>query len=479
MNPGDNIVPLLNEEPFLQIRAAAEQLSLNAFLIGGFVRDKILGRECKDIDVVCDGSGIDLAEKTHKLLGLPGSPVVFKNFGTAQIVFGDLILEFVGARKESYRAESRKPEVSPGTLEEDQLRRDFTINALAFGLSGKSKGILIDPFGGLADLENRILRTPRDPDITYSDDPLRMLRAIRFSVQLDFEIEAASLDAISRNSGRIQIISMERITDELQKMLLASRPSRAFILMEKTGLLDKFFPEFVALKGVETIEDKSHKDNFYHTLQVLDNLSLESDNIWLRWAALLHDIAKPRTKRFYPETGWTFHGHEEKGARMVPGIFKKFKLPLDERMRYVQKLVQLHLRPIALTKEHITDSALRRLLFEAGNDLEDLMMLCKADITSKNPVRVKKYLTRFSEVEEKLREVEEKDSIRNWQPPVSGEEIMEIFSIGPSREVGIIKNSIREAILEGHIKNEKSEALKLMVETAKKLGLEPKKGFGI
>jgi poly(A) polymerase len=387
----------------------------------------------------------------------------------------DYDIEFVGARKESYQSTSRKPQVSKGSIEDDQNRRDFTINALAIDLNPKNFGQLIDPFNGLQDLENKILRTPLNPDITYSDDPLRMMRAIRFATQLDFSIEPMSLQAIADNKHRLQIVSMERVSAELNKIIMAKKPSIGFKLLMQTGLLDTFFPEMIALKGVEEKNGVRHKDNFFHTLQVLDNVALESDDLWLRWSAILHDIAKPATKRYFPDQGWTFHGHEDKGARMVPKIFQRLKLPLDHKMKFVQKLVLLHLRPIALTKEEITDSAIRRLLFEAGDDIDELMTLCKADITSKNETKVKRYLENYEKVKIKLREVEESDHVRNFQPPVTGELIMEIYGIGPSKEVGIIKNQIKEAILEGEISNDYDEAFAFMQRKAAELGLHPKK----
>lgn len=454
---------------FKTLADCANQLGVDAYVIGGFVRDIYLGRESKDIDVVTIGKGIELAELVHKRLGEEAHLSVFKNFGTAQVKINDLEIEFVGARKESYNRDSRKPIVEDGTLEDDQNRRDFTINALAIGLSKSNFGKLLDPFNGVGDIDNKILRTPLEPEITYSDDPLRMMRAIRFSSQLGFTIEKESLEAISKNKERIKIVSKERITDELNKIILSPIPSVGFKLLFDTGLLHLIFPEMVKLYGVETINGKSHKDNFYHTLEVLDNTAKKSNNLWLRWSAILHDIAKPATKRFEPEHGWTFHGHEDKGARMVPKIFESLRLPLNEKMKYVQKLVLLHLRPIVLAKTEITDSAIRRVLFEAGDDVDDLMALCEADITTKNPNKVKRYLQNFELVREKLKELEEKDKIRNWQPPVSGEEIMEIFNLAPCKKVGDLKNALKDAILDGIIPNEREVALVFLKEKAKEL----------
>jgi poly(A) polymerase len=443
----------LNGEIFQLIKKCSEELGHDAYAIGGYVRDIFLKRASKDIDIVTIGKGIVLAEKVHKALGKEAHLSTFKNFGTAQLKYRDLEVEFVGARKESYNRDSRKPIVEDGTLEDDQKRRDFTINALAIGVSGSNYGKLLDPFDGMRDLENKIIRTPLDPDITYSDDPLRMMRAVRFATQLNFTIEERSLLALSKNKDRIKIVSKERIADELNKMILAPAPSVGFKILFDTGILHIIFPEMVKLQGTDTIRGLSHKDNFYHTLEVLDNVCKKSDNLWLRWAAILHDIAKPATKRFEEGHGFTFHGHEDKGARMVPGIFTSLKLPLNEKMKYVQKLVELHLRPIVLAKTEVTDSAVRRLLFEAGDDIDDLMLLCESDITTKNPNKVKRYLQNFELVRKKLVELEEKDRIRNWQPPVSGEDIMKLYNIGPGRMVGVLKNALKDAVLDGVVEN--------------------------
>ena len=455
-----------------KISAAATGLGTDCYLIGGFVRDKILGRETKDADIVCTKDGIELAHEAAKKFKPVPKVNFFKNFGTAHFRYRDIDIEFVGARKESYRSDSRKPDVSPGSLEDDQKRRDFTINALAISLNEADFGKLVDPFNGLADMQAGIMRTPLDPDITFSDDPLRMMRCIRFATQLGFKIEASAFEAISRNRERIRIISQERITDELNKIIQTPKPSVGFDLLYKTGLLQEFFPQLTDLAGVEMIEGKGHKDNFYHTLQVLDNVAARSTDLWLRWAALLHDIGKPATKRFEKGHGWTFHGHEVVGEKMTPRIFKQLRLPLNEKMKYVAKLVNLHLRPISLTKEDITDSAMRRLLFDAGADLEDLMMLCESDITSKNRQKVKRFLENFEIVKERLKEVEEKDKIRNWQPPIDGADIMRIFNLPPSRNVGIIKTAVREAILDGIIPNTYEAAYEYMLKKAAELGLQ-------
>ena len=461
----------LTHPVFKVISDAAAARGIEAFVIGGFVRDHFLNRECKDIDIVTAGDGIELAaEVAARMTNTKVS--VFKNFGTAMLKWEDLHIEFVGARKESYRSNSRKPDVESGTLENDQDRRDFTINTMAWSLQRTNYGKLIDPFNGMEDLQNRIIRTPLDPGITYSDDPLRMMRAIRFATQLDFSIHPESLQAISQQKDRIRIISMERVSDELNKIILSPVPSTGFKLLFDTGLLHLIFPQMAALHGVEVINGKGHKDNFYHTLQVLDNISIYTGDLWLRWAAILHDIAKPPTKRFEPDHGWTFHGHEDKGARMVPAIFKHLKLPLNEKMKFVQKMVQLHLRPIVLAQSQVTDSAVRRLLFDAGDDIDSLMILCQADITSKNSVKVKKYTANFELVKQKLVELEEKDRIRNWQPPVSGEDIMSTFNLKPGREIGLLKNAIREAILEGEIGNNYDEAFRYMLEKGKDMGLK-------
>lgn len=459
-----------------KVAAAAQELGTTAYLIGGFVRDKLMNRPTKDADIVCTGDGIELARKTAAHFQPVPQVNYFKNFGTAHIRTADgFDVEFVGARRESYRAHSRKPEVEAGTLEDDQKRRDFTINALAISLNAGDFGELIDPFDGLSDISAKIIRTPLEPLQTFSDDPLRMMRAIRFATQLNFHIEPGALQAIRDNTERIRIVSRERIIDELNKIVLAARPSVGFDLLYQSGLLSVIFPQMVELAGAEYIDGYGHKDNFYHTLQVLDNVAAQSNDLWLRWAAILHDIAKPATKRFEEGHGWTFHGHEVVGGRMVPKIFAQLKLPQDDRMRLVRKLVELHLRPISLTKENITDSAIRRLLFDAGDDFEQLMILCEADITSKNRQKVKRYLENFRMVRERCREVEEKDQIRSWQPPVGGQEIMELFGLGPSRPVGELKNALKDAILDGIIPNTYEAACAFLLDKAGEMGLQPVK----
>lgn len=467
----NNFLPYLKHPVFKVVSQIAGENNLSCYVIGGYVRDLLLDRPSKDIDIVVVGNGLELARMAGEKLRVK-KVNYFKNFGTAQFIYKDLDVEFVGARKESYQRDSRKPIVEDGTLEDDQNRRDFTINAMAINLHPDHFGELVDPFGGIEDLDKGIIRTPLDPGITYSDDPLRMMRAIRFATQLDFKIETASLKAIKENAERLDIISKERIMDELNKIILCPVPSRGFQLLFSTGLLHRFFPEMTALQGVETINGHSHKDNFYHTLEVLDNISENTDNLWLRWAAIMHDIAKPPTKRFDEQAGWTFHGHEDLGARWVPRIFSRLKLPLDHKMKYVQKLVRLHLRPISLVKGNVTDSAVRRLLFEAGDDIDDLMTLCNADITSKNEFKVKRYKKNFTIVKEKLRAVEEKDRIRNFQPPVTGDIIMKTFGIGPCSEIGTIKAAIKEAILEGEIPNEYDQAYAYMLAKGTELGLK-------
>ena len=461
----------LPDKIFDLISQTADELQLETYVIGGYVRDIFLKRPSKDIDIVAVGDGILLAEKVQAKLGKRAKFSFFKNYGTAQVKTKDWEIEFVGARKESYKTESRNPQVQAGTLEDDQNRRDFTINALAICLNKNRFGELIDPFGGLEDLKNFVIRTPLNPDITFSDDPLRMMRGIRFAAQLRFYLEENTFDAITRNKERIKIISKERIADELNKIILSPKPSVGFILLEKTGLLQLIFPELSALKGAETKDGVGHKDNFYHTLAVLDGLAEKTDNLWLRWAALLHDIGKPRTKRFDPKLGWTFHNHNFIGEKMIPEIFRKMKLPTNEKMKYVQKMVGLHMRPIVLSEDEVTDSAVRRLLFEAGDDIDDLMLLCNADITSKNPEKVKRYRQNFQLVEQKLKDIEEKDRIRNFQPPVDGKEIMDAFGLPACNTVGEIKARIKEAILDGVIPNEYQAAKEFMLKIGKEMGV--------
>jgi poly(A) polymerase len=463
-----------NERKIFEIISqAGQELGYPVYVVGGYVRDRLLARPSKDMDIVCVGSGIQLAQQVARHLRPRPRVTTYKRFGTAMLKHEGMEIEFVGARKESYRFDSRKPIVEEGSLEDDQNRRDFTINALAVSLNDRNYGTIIDPFNGLEHLEQKLIKTPLEPGKTFSDDPLRMMRAIRFSTQLGFTIDPNTLEAITRFSNRIKIISWERIAIEFNKILLAPKPSMGLDLLSQTGLLPLVFPELEAMHGVEIRQGIGHKDNFYHTLQVVDQLALKSNSLWLRWAALLHDIAKPATKRFDKEQGWTFHGHEAVGAAMVPRIFRRMRLPMDHKMKFVQKMVQLHQRPIALTKEDITDSAVRRLLFEAGDDIDELLQLCEADITSKSEKRVKRYLKNYAYLKQRLQEVEEKDHLRNWQPPISGELIMETFGIPPSRQVGIIKNAIREAILDGDIPNEYDAAFAFMLQEGKKLGLQP------
>ncbi len=463
----------LEHKVFKTASLVADEMHYPAYVIGGFVRDCILNREGKDFDIVVVGDGILYAQNLARALNKTKAITIYKTYGTAQIKYDEIEIEIVGARKESYSPETRNPSVEQGSLEDDQLRRDFTMNAMAIALNKDNFGVLLDPFNGLQDLANKLIRTPLNPDLTFSDDPLRMMRAIRFATQLQFSIHDETFQGIKRNTERINIITSERILTELNKIILSPKPSVGFKLLDEAGLLEIIFPEFCNLKGVEIIEGKGHKDNFYHTLEVLDNICVFTNDLWLRWAAILHDIAKPATKKFEVGEGWTFHGHEFKGAKMVKRIFTRMKLPLNEKMRYVEKMVLLHLRPIALTKENITDSAIRRLIFDAGEELDDLMLLVRADITSKNENKKRRYLENYILVEQKIKEVEEKDHIRNWQPPLSGEEIMKTFNLPPGKEIGIIKTAIREAILDGVIINTFDAAYQLMLLEGEKLGLKP------
>lgn len=464
----------LGHKVFGVVAQVAAETGVKAYVVGGYVRDIFLKRPSKDVDFTVIGDGIDFAQAVAKKLGDNSDVHVFKNFGTAMIKNEDWDIEFVGARKESYQSESRKPLVSPGSFEDDLSRRDFTINTLAISMNADDYGQLIDFYNGMQDLNDGIIKTPLAPGITFSDDPLRMMRAIRFASQLNFTLHPETLQGIKDNAHRIEIVSMERVSDEINKIILSPKPSIGFGLMFDTGLLQLVFPEMALLHGVETIDGLSHKDNFYHTIQVLDNLCRESDDIWLRWSAILHDIAKPQTKRFYKGEGWTFHGHEDKGARMVKGIFKRLRLPLNEKMKFVEKMVQLHLRPIVLSQEIVTDSAVRRLIFDAGEDIFSLLKLCRADITTKNEFKVRKFLNNLKVVEDKIRDVEERDRVRNWQPPIDGIEIMELFGIGAGREIGVLKNALREAILDGEIKNDYNEGLEFIIKKGTEIGLKPK-----
>ena len=469
----DELRRLFDTRLFHLIGETADELSLECYVVGGYVRDLYLERPSKDIDVVVVGSGIKMAEALRKKLGRGAHVSIFRNFGTAQLKWRDMEVEFVGARKESYTHDSRKPIVEDGTLEDDQNRRDFTINALAVCLNAERFGELTDPFDGLLDMEDRLICTPLDPDVTFSDDPLRMMRCVRFATQLNFYIEEETFESLTRNAERIKIISKERIIDELNKIIASPIPSKGFVELDRCGLLPLIFPELAALQGVEKMNGRAHKDNFYHTLEVLDNIARQTDNLWLRWAALLHDIGKPRTKRWDPRLGWTFHNHNFIGEKMIPNIFRNMKLPMNEKMKYVQKLVGLHMRPIVIADEEVTDSAVRRLLFEAGDDIDDLMMLCEADITSKNEMRKQRFLDNFRLVRVKLKDLEERDRIRNFQPPVDGDEIMRTFGLTPCAEVGALKSSIKDAILDGIIPNDHDAAYEYMMKKAKEMGLSP------
>lgn len=470
----NNFDDILKQEVFQILISCVADLDLETYLVGGFVRDHLLGRgKAKDIDIVAVGSGIDLAKAVQQELPGANAIQIFKNYGTAMVQWRDITLEFVGTRKESYSEESRNPIVKKGTLKDDQHRRDFTINALAVSLNPGEVGKLVDPFQGLNDLQDGVIKTPLDPDVTYSDDPLRMLRAIRFAAQLNFKIEDGSLRSISKNRQRIDIISKERVVEELHKIMMCSKPSLGFLLLEQNGLLECIIPELIKLKGIEEIEGQKHKDNFYHTLEVVDNICENTDNLWLRWAALLHDIGKAPTKKFHPKIGWTFHAHEFIGSKMVYKLFKRLKMPLNEKMKYVQKLVMMSSRPIIIAEEIVTDAAVRRLVFDAGEILEDLITLCEADITTKNPARFNQYHNNFKIVRAKIKEVEERDRIRNFQPPVTGEMIMEFFNLRPCKEIGLIKEAIKEAILEGEIPNEYNAAFKLMIKKGGEIGLQP------
>jgi len=467
------MINALRHKFFKIVAEVAAESGIKAYVVGGYVRDIFLKRASKDVDFTVVGDGIEFANAVAKKLDDKAEVTVFKNFGTAMIKTGDWDIEFVGARKESYQLDSRKPIVTTGTFEDDLSRRDLTINALAISMNKEDYGELVDLFSGIQDLNDGVIRTPLAPGITFSDDPLRMLRAIRFAAQLNFTIEPVTLEGIKENASRIEIVSMERVSDEINKIIMTAKPSIGFSLLWDTGLLHHVFPEMALLHGVETINGLSHKDNFYHTIQVLDNLCRESDDIWLRWSAILHDIAKPQTKRFYPGEGWTFHGHEDKGSRMVKGIFKRMRLPLNEKMKFVEKMVQLHLRPIVLSQEIVTDSAVRRLIFDAGEDIDSLLRLCRADITTKNEFKVKKFINNLKVVEDKIKDVEERDRMRSWQPPIDGTQIMSLFGIGAGREIGILKNTLRDAILDGIIKNDYNEALEFIVKRGEELGLKP------